>query len=101
MFARHLRRASSVRGPVGGLSGQIARLIVRSRWQFAHTMSHFFASSRTARVAALPAIQVTLPFFVQGSRWSKSIMYGGNDSPQVGARDVTHSTQGLDHGAPS
>jgi hypothetical protein len=50
---------------------------VRSRWQFAHTISHLAASSSIRWVPARPIILVTADRLLVGSRWSKSIAHGG------------------------
>ena len=55
---------------------------VRSRWQFAHTISHAATSSSIREVPARPINRVTAARFEPGSRWSKSMAHGGNRSPQ-------------------
>jgi hypothetical protein len=55
---------------------------VRSRWQFAQTISHLAASARIAAMPARPTSLVTPMTFRSASRWSKSMAHGGNRRPQ-------------------
>ncbi len=55
------------------------RCRVRSRWQFAHTTSHFATSAMSRGVAiSIARPVITLNDLVAGSRWSKSIWCGWN-----------------------
>jgi hypothetical protein len=51
---------------------------VRSRWQFAQTISHLATSSKMRGIPVRPTIRVTADRLDAGSRWSKSIAAGGN-----------------------